>query len=168
MLIKTQTPVSVISSLPRHTGGSPQPRPPPERNPGSGTQLAHGARGCADSDVRALERKRHRMSEKQTQIISIDQARLRKQQTQTEDQQQENRYRARILGMEKVELLEEMVRFQEERSRVGKLTPQMMRQGRHLFQALETSAETKELRILAGSYRRHLELELEESRKQKI
>jgi hypothetical protein len=108
------------------------------------------------------------MSEKQTQIISIDQARLRKQHAQNEDQQQENRYRARILGMEKVELLEEMVRFQEERSRVGKLTPQMMRQGRHLFQALETSAETKELRILAGSYRRHLELELEEVRKQKI
>ena len=61
-----------------------------------------------------------------------------------------------------------MVRFQEERSRVGKLTPRMMREGRHLFQALENLAETKELKILAGSYRKHLELELEEARKQKI
>jgi len=127
-----------------------------------------GPADALDRDVHALERKQHRMSEKQTQIISIDQARLRKQQNQNEDQHQENRYRARIQGMEKLELLEEMVRFQEERSRVGKLTPQMMHQGRHLFQALETSAETKELRILAGSYRRHLEIELEETRKQKI
>jgi hypothetical protein len=69
--------------------------------------------------------------------------------------------------MEKVELLEEMVRFQEERSKLGQLSPQMMREGRHLFQALESSAETRELRTLAGSYRRHLELELEELKNRK-
>lgn len=97
-----------------------------------------------------------------TQIISIDQARLKRQQSASEEHQLELRYRAKLQGMEKVELLEEMVRFQEERSKVGQLTPRMMREGRHLFQALESTAETRELRSLAGSYRRHLELELEE------
>ncbi len=99
-----------------------------------------------------------------SQIISIDDARLRKR-TQ---QDAELHYRAKILGMEKVELLEEMVRFQEERSHVGSLTPEMMKMGRHLFQALENSAETRELRVLAGSYRRHLELELDEHRKKTL
>jgi hypothetical protein len=69
-------------------------------------------------------------------------------------------YKAKILGMDKLELLEEMVRFQEERSRVGHLTPQMMIQGKILFKALEDSAETNELRMLTRSYRRHLEYEL--------
>ena len=69
-------------------------------------------------------------------------------------------YHAKILGMDKLELLEEMVRFQEERSRVGHLTPQMMIQGKVLFKALEDSAETNELRMLTRSYRRHLEYEL--------
>lgn len=69
-------------------------------------------------------------------------------------------YRAKILGMDKLELLEEMVRFQEERSRVGHLTPKMMIEGKILFKALEESAETNELRLLTRSYRRHLEFEL--------
>jgi hypothetical protein len=69
-------------------------------------------------------------------------------------------YRAMILSMDKLELLEEMVRFQEERSRLGTLTPAMMIRGKHLFKALEDSAETQELRILTRSYRRHLEFEL--------
>ncbi len=63
--------------------------------------------------------------------------------------------------MNKIELLEEMVRFQEERSEKGHLTPSMMIQGRILFRALEQHAETEELRLLASSYRRHLEHELE-------
>ena len=102
------------------------------------------------------------------QVISIDQARLRLKQKFNEEHEAELRYRAKILGMEKVELLEEMVRFQEERSQTGSLTPEMMRNGRHLFQALESSAETRELKILAGSYRRHLELELDVHRKKQI
>ncbi|OFZ82631.1 MAG: hypothetical protein A3K03_13340 [Bdellovibrionales bacterium RIFOXYD1_FULL_44_7] len=72
----------------------------------------------------------------------------------------EDAYRATILGMSKLELLEEMVRFQEERSRIGELTPTMMVRGKHLFKALEANAETQELRILTGAYRRHLEFEL--------
>ncbi|OFZ81513.1 MAG: hypothetical protein A2583_03975 [Bdellovibrionales bacterium RIFOXYD1_FULL_53_11] len=69
-------------------------------------------------------------------------------------------YHAKILSMSKVELLDEMVRFQQERSRTGELTTPMMIQGRYLFRALEQSAETEELRILTRAYRRHLEFEL--------
>ncbi len=69
-------------------------------------------------------------------------------------------YQARILSMDKLELLEEMVRFQEERSRLGHLTLTMMVRGRYLFSALEKASETNELRLLARSYRRHLEFEL--------
>ena len=53
-----------------------------------------------------------------------------------------------------------MVRFQEERSKMGHLTLQMMTQGKHLFKALERTAETQELKILTRSYRRHLEYEI--------
>lgn len=70
-------------------------------------------------------------------------------------------YHAQILVMDKVQLLEEMVRFQQERSQKGYLTPSMMVRGRHLFRALEQTAETQELKILTRSYRRHLEYELE-------
>src|SRR3954463_969498 len=73
---------------------------------------------------------------------------------------EDDAYKALILGMDKLELLEEMVRFQEERSRVGHLTPEMMVQGKILLKALEESAETNELRLLTRSYRRHLEFEL--------
>lgn len=76
------------------------------------------------------------------------------------DAESDIEYRAKILGMDKLELLEEMVRFQEERSRIGHLTPRMMIEGKILFKALEDSAETNELRILTRSYRRHLEFEL--------
>jgi hypothetical protein len=71
------------------------------------------------------------------------------------------RYQAKILKMDKLELLEEMVRFQEERSKMGFLTPFMLINGPYLFKALEESSETNELRLLTRSYRRHLEYELE-------
>jgi hypothetical protein len=75
---------------------------------------------------------------------------------------EEMAYHARILSLDKLELLEEMVRFQEERSKVGHLTVAMMTRGKILFKALEESAETHELRLLTRSYRRHLEFELRE------
>ncbi len=77
-------------------------------------------------------------------------------------QQEDHAYRARVLGMDKLELLEEMIRFQEERSRTGHLTVKMMVQGKILFKELEGAAETRELKILTRSYRRHLEHELAE------
>ncbi len=70
-------------------------------------------------------------------------------------------YHAQILGMGKLDLLREMVRFQDERNRRGFLDTQMMVQGQILFRALEKVAETQELRSLARSYNRHLRFELE-------
>lgn len=71
-------------------------------------------------------------------------------------------YERKIAAMNKFELLEEMIRFQEERSRVGELTLGMMVRGKSLFQALESSAETRELALLTSSYRRHLEHEMQD------
>lgn len=76
-------------------------------------------------------------------------------------------YRARILSMSKVELLEEMVRFQEERKAVGTLTPILMKRGLHLFRSLEECADSQELKILSRSYRRHLEYEIAAAREGK-
>lgn len=70
-------------------------------------------------------------------------------------------YQKRIAQMDKLDLLTEMMRFQEERSRLGKLTLPLMIRGKILFKALETNAETQELRHLARSYGRHLNYELE-------
>jgi hypothetical protein len=92
---------------------------------------------------------------KPNNVISLQSARNLK-----ELQSGDLEYQAMILGMDKLELLEEMVRFQEERTRVGYLTLNMMLRGKFLFKALEQSAETKELRLLTGSYRRHLEAEI--------
>ncbi len=73
----------------------------------------------------------------------------------------EDAYQHFIDGMDKLDLLEEMVRFQEWRSKEGQLTPEMMVKGRILFKALEESAETPELKLLTRSYRRHLDYELD-------
>ena len=78
-----------------------------------------------------------------------------------ESENDELSYRAKILSMSKVELLEEMVRFQEERKQMGELSAPMMVRGRHLFSELEKQADTQELKILSRSYRRHLEYELQ-------
>lgn len=69
-------------------------------------------------------------------------------------------YKARIMGMDKLELLEEMVRFQEEKAKHVYMTYDMMLEGQFLFKCLEESAETDELRLLTRSYRRHLEHEI--------
>jgi hypothetical protein len=70
-------------------------------------------------------------------------------------------YQVVINRMSKMELLEEMVRFQEDRSQRDQLSLTMMVRGRILFRAIEINAETEELRLLASSYRRHLEHEIE-------
>lgn len=70
-------------------------------------------------------------------------------------------YAARLKHMDRLELLEEMVRFQEERSLFGTLTAQMCVRGHILFKMLEIAAETHELRLLTSSYRKHLVYEAE-------
>jgi hypothetical protein len=92
----------------------------------------------------------------QSKVVSLDLVRQMK-----DAEALDPLYEQRIARMDKLELLEEMVRFQEERSRSGQLTLAMMIRGRVLFRALEANAETQELKILSGSYRRHLEHEEE-------
>ena len=75
-------------------------------------------------------------------------------------EQEDPQYKNRIETMDKVELLDEMVRFQEERSKLGELNVHLMVKGRILFRALEEHAETSALRALTKAYRRHLEYEL--------
>ena len=70
-------------------------------------------------------------------------------------------YEAHIVKMDKLELLEEMMKFQESRSITGHLTLEMMTRGQILFKRLEEIAETEELKSLAHSYRRHLKFELD-------
>jgi hypothetical protein len=71
-------------------------------------------------------------------------------------------YQNKVAGMNKLELLEEMMRFQEERTQEGELTLSLMIRGQILFETLEAQAATLELRELATAYRRHLKLELQE------
>ncbi len=89
-------------------------------------------------------------------VIDFQQAKA-KRSLETGDQQ----YQRYVSGMTRLELLEEMVRFQEARTKAGTLTMAMMVRGKILFTALELVAETDELRILAGSYRRHLDHEIQ-------
>lgn len=91
------------------------------------------------------------------QVLSLKAARELRSAEEAELQ-----YQAEILVMSKLELLNEMVRFQEERSSRDSLTPEMMVRGKILFSALERNSETEALRVLTRSYRRHLELELKE------
>lgn len=74
-------------------------------------------------------------------------------------------YKSRIQKMDKLDLLEEMVRFQEWRSREGNLTVQMCVEGKVLFKALVNCAETPEMKVLTKSYLQNLELNLEDLRK---
>jgi hypothetical protein len=70
-------------------------------------------------------------------------------------------YAELVGGMGKAQLLQEMVGFQEERSRLGGLTDEMIPRGIVLFSRIRQTAETLELRLLAGSYTRHLACELQ-------
>lgn len=88
-------------------------------------------------------------------MISLQAVRELKKSQEEEDPA----YRAKIISLNKVELLEEMVHFQEERARKGRLTAQMMIRGKVLFRALEESAETEELRQFSRIYRKHLDYE---------
>lgn len=66
-------------------------------------------------------------------------------------------------SMDKLALLEEMVRFQEERSLLGELTPSLINRGIPLFTAIASRCETPELHILSTTYLKHLNLEVKRS-----
>lgn len=90
-----------------------------------------------------------------TNVVSIRAVRQMR-----EAEANDREYFSKIKCMDKMELLEEMVRFQQERAHLGELTLSLMVKGRILFKALEENAETHELKLLTHSYRRHLEYEL--------
>ncbi len=89
-------------------------------------------------------------------------------------------YQLQINQMNKFELLEEMVKYQdqmrefnelleskppgqktlEDRSLEERKRLKMLIQGKILFRALEERAETDDLRLLSTSYRRHCEYEI--------
>lgn len=69
--------------------------------------------------------------------------------------------------VDKMELLEHMVRFQEDRQRHVGLTEEMVCRGVPLFEQLKATAETEELYILCNSYHKHLLSELAELKKAK-
>lgn len=66
---------------------------------------------------------------------------------------------AQFDSMDMLELLEQMVGFQERRLGAGEFPPEMIAEGIALFGALERRAETIELRKLTGAYRKRLEEE---------
>jgi hypothetical protein len=68
-------------------------------------------------------------------------------------------YQKRIDGLDMMLLLEEMVKYQEQKPKDKELVFSMVR-GVILFTALEQKCNTDELRLLAGSYKRHLQHEL--------
>jgi hypothetical protein len=69
-------------------------------------------------------------------------------------------YQLTINRMSKLELLEEMVRFHEKRPAHGEMSFDLLVKGRILFRSLAFAAETAELRLLTGSYLRHLDEEI--------
>jgi hypothetical protein len=97
------------------------------------------------------------MTEKSGMIIDLDLERKKRGLIPHDPE-----YQIKVNKMDKMELLEEMVRFNDSRSQGEKMSLAVMIQGRILFKALELLAQTQELRLLAGSYRKHLEYELEE------
>lgn len=74
-------------------------------------------------------------------------------------------YFAKILSLDKLGLLDEMMVFQRERSAAGELTLDLIVRGQVLFKALGDTAETAELRDFCKTYRRHLRFELENQMK---
>jgi hypothetical protein len=69
-------------------------------------------------------------------------------------------YQNRINQMDKAELLEEMVRYNESRLNQSDGNLKFLVQGRILFRALEVLSSTQDLRCLASSYRREIESEI--------
>jgi hypothetical protein len=74
------------------------------------------------------------------------------------DQEMRNpSYESKVAGMDKVTLLDEMIRFQDEQIKTREPSREQLIRGRILFQALLRTAETDELRKLSGDYKTRLE-----------
>ena len=69
-------------------------------------------------------------------------------------------HNSKISNMTKLELMEEMILFQKERSRMGYFTWPMIIRGQLLFKMIEESAETQEMKLLANSYLEYFNFEI--------
>lgn len=68
-------------------------------------------------------------------------------------------YEAKIEKMDMIQVMQEMVEFQQIRTKTGHLTIELIRKGLPLFKRLMDSATTDELRVFASSYYKHLQKE---------
>jgi hypothetical protein len=91
-------------------------------------------------------------------MIAMPTARERFEQRIRIDQEMRNPcYESKVAGMDKVTLLDEMIRFQDEQIKTREPSREQLIRGRILFQALLRTAETDELRKLSGDYKTRLE-----------
>ena len=91
-------------------------------------------------------------------MIGMPTARERFEQRIRIDQEMRNpAYESKVAAMDKVTLLDEMIRFQDEQMKTREPSREQLIRGRILFQALLRSAETDELRKLSGDYKTRLE-----------
>ncbi len=97
-------------------------------------------------------------------MIGMPTARERFEQRIRIDQEMRNtEYERKVASMDKVTLLDEMIRFQDEQMRSREPSREQLIRGRILFQALLRTAETDELRKLSGDYKTRLEDEYKSS-----
>jgi hypothetical protein len=91
-------------------------------------------------------------------MIGMPTARERFEQRIRIDQEMRNpSYESKVAAMDKVTLLDEMIRFQDEQMKTREPSREQLIRGRILFQALLRTAETDELRKLSGDYKTRLE-----------
>ena len=97
-------------------------------------------------------------------MIGMPTARERFEQRIRIDQEMRNaEYERKVASMDKVTLLDEMIRFQDEQMKSREPSREQLIRGRILFQALLRTAETEELRKLSGDYKTRLEDEYKSS-----
>jgi hypothetical protein len=91
-------------------------------------------------------------------MIGMPTARERFEQRIRIDQEMRNpAYEVKVAEMNKVTLLDEMIRYQDELMKSKEPSREQLIRGRILFQALLRSAETDELKKLSGDYKTRLE-----------
>ena len=70
-------------------------------------------------------------------------------------------YQARIAKMDRLELVNEVIKFNEERYEHGGLNKELIVRGLILFKNMADNAETPNFKEFARTYCKHLELELQ-------
>ncbi len=71
-----------------------------------------------------------------------------------------NRYREELLIMPRIDLLQEMMKYQEEAEKLKTQPYPFLQKGSVLFSVIEFVAQTDDLRSIASAYRRHLDFQM--------